>query len=107
MQVFKNENCCGNTKNRRSICPLGIGTPFRPIHLANTIALNTCSSSGFSNVTWDDIGGLYRNVKKELQELVQYPEKLLKFSMQRCQMAVVPATFHKCGSFKSCMAVDN
>ncbi|BES91303.1 transitional endoplasmic reticulum ATPase [Nesidiocoris tenuis] len=37
------------------------------------------------NVTWDDIGGL-ENVKKELQELVQYPvehpEKFLKFGMQ-------------------------
>merc|ERR1712054_154752 len=35
-------------------------------------------------VTWDDIGGL-ENVKKELQELVQYPvehpEKFLKFGM--------------------------
>lgn len=37
------------------------------------------------NITWDDIGGL-ENVKKELQELVQYPvehpEKYLKFGMQ-------------------------
>lgn len=37
------------------------------------------------NVTWDDIGGL-QNVKKELQELVQYPvehpDKFLKFGMQ-------------------------
>jgi transitional endoplasmic reticulum ATPase len=37
------------------------------------------------NVTWNDIGGL-ENVKKELQELVQYPvehpEKFLKFGMQ-------------------------
>jgi len=37
------------------------------------------------NVTWDDVGGL-ENVKKELQELVQYPvehpEKFLKFGMQ-------------------------
>jgi len=37
------------------------------------------------NVTWEDIGGL-ENVKKELQELVQYPvehpEKFLKFGMQ-------------------------
>lgn len=37
------------------------------------------------NVTWEDIGGL-QNVKKELQELVQYPvehpEKYLKFGMQ-------------------------
>uniref|UniRef100_A0A914WCX9 vesicle-fusing ATPase n=1 Tax=Plectus sambesii TaxID=2011161 RepID=A0A914WCX9_9BILA len=37
------------------------------------------------NVTWDDIGGLL-NVKRELQELVQYPvehpEKYLKFGMQ-------------------------
>merc|ERR1712020_42349 len=37
------------------------------------------------NVSWDDIGGL-QNVKKELQELVQYPvehpEKFLKFGMQ-------------------------
>ncbi|KAF6216667.1 hypothetical protein GE061_001013 [Apolygus lucorum] len=37
------------------------------------------------NITWDDIGGL-ENVKKELQELVQYPvehpEKFLKFGMQ-------------------------
>lgn len=37
------------------------------------------------NITWDDIGGL-DNVKKELQELVQYPvehpEKFLKFGMQ-------------------------
>merc|ERR1712088_446158 len=36
------------------------------------------------NVSWDDIGGL-ENVKKELQELVQYPvehpEKFLKFGM--------------------------
>ncbi|KAB7494979.1 Transitional endoplasmic reticulum ATPase TER94 [Armadillidium nasatum] len=36
------------------------------------------------NVTWDDIGGL-DNVKKELQELVQYPvehpDKFLKFGM--------------------------
>ncbi|KAG1680688.1 Transitional endoplasmic reticulum ATPase [Nymphon striatum] len=36
------------------------------------------------NVTWEDIGGL-ANVKKELQELVQYPvehpEKFLKFGM--------------------------
>ncbi|KAK2724309.1 transitional endoplasmic reticulum ATPase-like [Artemia franciscana] len=36
------------------------------------------------NVTWNDIGGL-ENVKKELQELVQYPvehpEKFLKFGM--------------------------
>ena len=36
-------------------------------------------------VTWTDIGGL-ENVKKELQELVQYPvehpEKFLKFGMQ-------------------------
>ncbi|XP_062569757.1 transitional endoplasmic reticulum ATPase-like [Saccostrea cucullata] len=36
------------------------------------------------SVTWDDIGGL-ENVKKELQELVQYPvehpEKFLKFGM--------------------------
>merc|ERR1712025_385570 len=36
------------------------------------------------NVTWDDVGGL-ENVKKELQELVQYPvehpEKFLKFGM--------------------------
>merc|ERR1719347_2218437 len=35
-------------------------------------------------VTWDDVGGL-ENVKKELQELVQYPvehpEKFLKFGM--------------------------
>ena len=35
-------------------------------------------------VTWEDIGGL-ENVKKELQELVQYPvehpEKFLKFGM--------------------------
>lgn len=37
------------------------------------------------NVTWDDIGGL-QNVKRELQELVQYPvehpDKFLKFGMQ-------------------------
>merc|ERR1711899_646138 len=37
------------------------------------------------NVNWEDIGGL-ENVKKELQELVQYPvehpEKFLKFGMQ-------------------------
>merc|ERR1712218_478742 len=37
------------------------------------------------NVSWDDIGGL-QAVKKELQELVQYPvehpEKFLKFGMQ-------------------------
>ncbi|XP_057324690.1 transitional endoplasmic reticulum ATPase TER94-like [Microplitis mediator] len=37
------------------------------------------------NVTWEDVGGL-QNVKKELQELVQYPvehpEKFLKFGMQ-------------------------
>merc|ERR1711894_405153 len=37
------------------------------------------------NVSWDDIGGL-QSVKKELQELVQYPvehpEKFLKFGMQ-------------------------
>ena len=36
------------------------------------------------NVTWEDIGGL-ENVKKELQELVQYPvehpDKFLKFGM--------------------------
>uniref|UniRef100_A0A1W7R9G8 vesicle-fusing ATPase n=1 Tax=Hadrurus spadix TaxID=141984 RepID=A0A1W7R9G8_9SCOR len=36
------------------------------------------------NVTWDDIGGL-ENVKKELQEMIQYPveypEKFLKFGM--------------------------
>lgn len=36
------------------------------------------------NITWDDIGGL-ENVKRELQELVQYPvehpEKFLKFGM--------------------------
>ncbi|KAK6013325.1 ATPase, AAA family, partial [Ostertagia ostertagi] len=39
------------------------------------------------NITWDDIGGmLSSNVKRELQELVQYPvehpEKYLKFGMQ-------------------------
>ncbi|VDO46886.1 unnamed protein product [Haemonchus placei] len=37
------------------------------------------------NTTWEDIGGL-QNVKRELQELVQYPvehpEKYLKFGMQ-------------------------
>lgn len=37
------------------------------------------------NITWDDIGGL-QNVKKELQELVQYPvehpDKFFKFGMQ-------------------------
>ncbi|CAB0011225.1 unnamed protein product [Nesidiocoris tenuis] len=37
------------------------------------------------NVTWEDIGGL-QSVKKELQELVQYPveypEKFLKFGME-------------------------
>ena len=37
------------------------------------------------NVTWEDIGGL-EGVKRELQELVQYPvehpEKFLKFGMQ-------------------------
>ena len=37
------------------------------------------------NVTWDDVGGL-ENVKRELQELVQYPvehpEKFLQFGMQ-------------------------
>lgn len=37
------------------------------------------------NVTWTDIGGL-QNVKRELQELVQYPvehpDKFLKFGMQ-------------------------
>ncbi|CAI4227505.1 unnamed protein product [Auanema sp. JU1783] len=37
------------------------------------------------NITWEDIGGL-QNVKRELQELVQYPvahpEKFLKFGMQ-------------------------
>merc|ERR1712150_202572 len=37
------------------------------------------------NVSWEDIGGL-ENVKRELQELVQYPvehpEKFLKFGMQ-------------------------
>jgi len=37
------------------------------------------------NITWNDIGGL-ENVKKELQELVQYPvehpEKFLQFGMQ-------------------------
>ena len=37
------------------------------------------------NVSWDDIGGL-QNVKRELQELVQYPvehpDKYLKFGMQ-------------------------
>ena len=36
-------------------------------------------------MTWNDVGGL-ENVKKELQELVQYPvehpEKFLKFGMQ-------------------------
>ena len=36
------------------------------------------------NVSWDDVGGL-ENVKKELQELVQYPvehpDKFLKFGM--------------------------
>merc|ERR1712127_942383 len=36
------------------------------------------------NVSWDDVGGL-ENVKRELQELVQYPvehpEKFLKFGM--------------------------
>merc|ERR1712158_268560 len=38
-----------------------------------------------ANITWQDIGGL-ESVKKELQELVQYPvehpEKFLKFGMQ-------------------------
>lgn len=37
------------------------------------------------NVTWEDIGGL-QSVKRELQELVQYPvehpDKFLKFGMQ-------------------------
>ncbi|KAL1449108.1 hypothetical protein WDU94_000341 [Cyamophila willieti] len=37
------------------------------------------------NITWEDIGGL-QNVKRELQELVQYPvehpDKFLKFGMQ-------------------------
>lgn len=37
------------------------------------------------NITWEDIGGL-ENVKRELQELVQYPvehpDKFLKFGMQ-------------------------
>lgn len=37
------------------------------------------------NTTWNDIGGL-QGVKRELQELVQYPvehpEKYLKFGMQ-------------------------
>merc|ERR1712059_224708 len=40
---------------------------------------------GVPNVSWDDIGGL-GGVKKELQELVQYPvehpEKFLKFGME-------------------------
>lgn len=37
------------------------------------------------NVSWDDVGGL-ENVKRELQETVQYPvehpEKYLKFGLQ-------------------------
>ena len=42
-------------------------------------------SPGLPDITWEDIGGL-QNVKRELQELVQYPvehpEKYLKFGMQ-------------------------
>jgi len=50
---------------------------------SNPSALRECVVE-VPNITWDDIGGL-ENVKRELQELVQYPvehpEKFLKFGM--------------------------
>lgn len=50
---------------------------------SNPSALRECVVE-VPNVTWNDIGGL-ENVKRELQELVQYPvehpEKFLKFGM--------------------------
>lgn len=50
---------------------------------SNPSALRECVVE-VPNVTWTDIGGL-ENVKRELQELVQYPvehpEKFLKFGM--------------------------
>lgn len=50
---------------------------------SNPSALRECVVE-VPNISWDDIGGL-ENVKRELQELVQYPvehpEKFLKFGM--------------------------
>lgn len=50
---------------------------------SNPSALRECVVE-VPNVTWDDIGGL-ENVKRELQELVQYPvehpEKFLKYGL--------------------------
>ena len=47
-------------------------------------------------VTWDDIGGLTQ-VKRELQELVQYPvehpDKFLKFGMQPSKGTVYTAAY--------------
>ncbi|MEM7757165.1 MAG: hypothetical protein AAF298_03410, partial [Cyanobacteria bacterium P01_A01_bin.40] len=47
------------------------------------------------NVTWDDIGGL-ENVKRELQEVVQYPvehpEKFEKFGMSPSKGGSDPRT---------------
>ena len=57
------------------------------------------------NVTWEDIGGL-ENVKKELQELVQYPvehpDKFLKFGMTPSKGVLFygPPGVHVCGCLK-------
>ena len=58
-------------------------------------------------VTWKDVGGL-ENVKRELQELVQYPvehpEKFLKFGMMP-SWGVLFYSELGCTAFKICLAV--
>ena len=53
------------------------------------------------NTNWEDIGGL-QNVKRELQELVQYPvehpEKYLKFGMQPSRGGETSFSFQLHGS---------
>merc|ERR1739844_370513 len=61
------------------------------------------------NVTWEDIGGL-QNVKKELQELVQYPvehpEKFLKFGMMPSRGVLFYGP-PGCGKTLLAKAIDN
>ena len=60
------------------------------------------------NVNWDDIGGL-ENVKRELQEVVQYPvehpEKFEKFGMSPSKGVLFygpPGALHSSQSFHGC-----
>ena len=69
---------------RASVLPRPMShPPLHPVPCSNPSALRETVVE-VPNVSWDDIGGL-ENVKRELQEVVQYPvehpEKFEKFGM--------------------------